>query len=181
MARTDDVVAYILDAVPDMTTMKFQKLCYYSQAWTLATTNEPLFDDKFQPYDQGPVIGWLFYRFKGLRYVQRQRFLEGDASSLSDSERHLIDRVIAQYGPLSGDELSSLTHVEAPWLNARKRGYGYLSEDDMRDTYQNPEHKLQGLTALEIAFGAQADAPKAYDRAEFAKSITSGPSAAVAV
>jgi uncharacterized phage-associated protein len=44
MANVHDVAAYILEKVGEpISTMKLQKLVYYSQAWHLAWDEEPLF------------------------------------------------------------------------------------------------------------------------------------------
>ena len=181
MVKVDDVAAYFIENVPGMTTMKLQKLCYYAQDWTLATTNQRLFGERFHAYENGPVIGPLFHLFKGLRYVRPERLTTGDTSALSREERDLLDQVISEYGDLSGDQLSVLTHRDRAWLEAREKNGGYLSEDDIRETYQDPSNRLNGLTALEIAFGGPTSRQQSYDREAFAQAITSGPAAAVAV
>ena len=45
MANVFDTAKYILEQKGDMSTMKLQKLCYYSQAWGLVWDDEPLFDE----------------------------------------------------------------------------------------------------------------------------------------
>ena len=45
MATIYDVAKYILDKKGQLTTMKLQKLLYYTQAWTLAWDDKPLFDE----------------------------------------------------------------------------------------------------------------------------------------
>ena len=44
MASVFDVAAYILEKQGEMTTLKLQKLVYYSQAWSLVWDEKPLFD-----------------------------------------------------------------------------------------------------------------------------------------
>ena len=39
MTSIFDVAAYVLDKLGVMTTMKLEKLCYYSQAWSLVWMN----------------------------------------------------------------------------------------------------------------------------------------------
>ena len=41
MANVFDTAKYILEQKGDMSTMKLQKLCYYSQAWGLVWDDEP--------------------------------------------------------------------------------------------------------------------------------------------
>ena len=47
MANVFDVAKYILQRTGKISTWKLQKLCYYSQAWTLAWTGKPLFEEEF--------------------------------------------------------------------------------------------------------------------------------------
>ena len=42
MASVFDVAKYILQKSGSMSTWKLQKLCYYSQAWSLAWTEAPI-------------------------------------------------------------------------------------------------------------------------------------------
>ena len=42
-----DVAAYILEKIGSMTTMKLQKLVYYSQAWSLVWDEKRLFEEDY--------------------------------------------------------------------------------------------------------------------------------------
>ena len=55
MASVFDVAKYILNNKGRMSTWKLQKLCYYSQAWSLAWTETPLFEEDFEAWKNGPV------------------------------------------------------------------------------------------------------------------------------
>lgn len=117
MADVHAVVAYILDVQGPMTTMKLQKLVYYSQAWHLVWDGEPLFDSRIEAWMNGPVVRDLYREHRGnFRVASWPR---GDATTLRDNERETIDVVLANYGDLSPSALSELTHREAPWQEAR--------------------------------------------------------------
>ena len=49
-----DVAAYILEQRGRLSTWKLQKLCYYSQAWSLVWDDEPLFS-----YRGGPCLPFM--------------------------------------------------------------------------------------------------------------------------
>ena len=49
------------DAGDSMTNLRLQKLLFYAQAWHLALTNRPLFEEDFEAWVHGPVIP-SFYR-----------------------------------------------------------------------------------------------------------------------
>ena len=117
MANVHDVAAYILGRLGSMTTMKLQKLVYYSQGWSLAWDGEPLFPEKIQAWANGPVVYDLFRQHRGQFRVAD--WPKGDPESLSVAQQETIDAVLGAYGHLSGQALSDKTHEERPWLNAR--------------------------------------------------------------
>ena len=51
-----DVAAYILKKLGSMTTMKLQKLVYYSQAWSLVWDEQSLFIESIEAWANGPVV-----------------------------------------------------------------------------------------------------------------------------
>jgi hypothetical protein len=117
VASVHDVAGYILDELGEMTAMKLQKLCYYCQAWHLVWESEPLFDSRIEAWANGPVIRDLYEEHRGKFTVKK--WAKGDKSRLSEDERESIDVVLKAYGDMSAYELSSLTHREDPWKDAR--------------------------------------------------------------
>lgn len=123
MATVHDVAAYILEKLPEsasMTTTKLQKLCYYSQGWSLAWDEEPLFHEKIQAWANGPVVYELFKEHRGRFRVKREDLEEGNANNLTQDQKDTVDAVFDSYGKLSGQQLSDRTHQERPWIEARK-------------------------------------------------------------
>lgn len=117
MASVHDVAAHILNRGGSMSTMKLQKLAYYSQAWHLVWAETPLFDDEIQAWMNGPVVRTLYSDHKGRFTISE--WPKGDPSRLSDEERANIDAVIDAYGKYSGQQLSELSHSEEPWRVTR--------------------------------------------------------------
>ncbi|WP_229679511.1 Panacea domain-containing protein [Agrococcus terreus] len=112
------MAAYILrEHGRPMSTMKLQKLCYYSQGWSLAWDSRPMFDEEIQAWANGPVVYELFKQHRGRFTVDA--WPSGDPESLEPNERETVNAVLEGYGDLSGQELSDLTHTERPWLEAR--------------------------------------------------------------
>lgn len=116
MASAHDVAAYILEDQGSTSTWKLQKLLYYSQAWHLTWRDEPLFPERIEAWANGPVVRALY---AGHRKQFSVSEWEGSADALSKEERKTVDAVLAAYGHLSGRQLSFLTHMEAPWRDAR--------------------------------------------------------------
>lgn len=118
MATVGDVAAYILEKQGPMTAMKLQKLCYYSQAWHLAWTDEALFQDRIEAWANGPVAPALYGQHRGKFQVTRET-ITGDPTAISPDERESIDIVVDAYADRNSFELSQMTHNEDPWKDAR--------------------------------------------------------------
>jgi uncharacterized phage-associated protein len=117
MASVHDVAAYVLAKKGEMSTWKFQKLLYYSQAWHLAWEEEPMFDARIEAWANGPVAPEVY---RGHRTRFSVGSWGGDGRKLTKAQRDTIDYVLDVYGDLSGRQLSLLTHSEQPWQQARK-------------------------------------------------------------
>ena len=77
-------------------------------------TNNPLFDDSFEAWKFGPVL-----RSVRNEYKNGDMFASVD-ESLSETEQKLLDSVFESYDSLSAWDLSSLSHDELSWKQARE-------------------------------------------------------------
>lgn len=101
-----------------ISTMKLQKLAYFSQGWALAALGEELFNDDFEAWKNGPVARTLYDVHKG-RYSVPTWSNEGP--ELLRMEAAVIDAVIRNYGELTGPQLSEITHEDGgPWEVTRR-------------------------------------------------------------
>lgn len=115
-----DVACYILKKTGSISTWKLQKLCYYSQAWALAwSDNKPLFQEDFEAWTNGPVCRPLFAAHSGKYTVDESQFPNGSIGNLGASERTIIDAVLDFYGDKDPYWLREQTHSEKPWREAR--------------------------------------------------------------
>jgi len=141
MANAVDVAQYIIENTPgEMTAMKLQKLVYYAQAWSLVWDDEPLFDEEIQAWAMGPVIPALYDIHRGLYKVNPYTF-KGNTDNLTDNQKDSINIIIANLGKFNSYELSRMTHMEAPWLDAREgipdgvRSSSVISHASMAEFY----------------------------------------------
>ncbi|MCH4158957.1 MAG: DUF4065 domain-containing protein [Bifidobacterium minimum] len=145
MTTIVDVAAYILRRYGSMTTMKLQKLAYYSQAEALSRRGTPLFDEDFQAWRGGPVCYDLFLQHRG-RFIVDAADLEGNSPhDLSSEDATLVDRVCDGLSSCTGNQLSERTHGEDPWRRMREglapsdQGSRIISKDAIRRFYRaNP-------------------------------------------
>ncbi|WP_426621239.1 Panacea domain-containing protein [Microbacterium sp. As-52] len=157
MVTADQVASVILARSGRWTdAMKLQKLLYYVQSWHLAITDEPLFSERFKAYRDGPVVPQVRHARADRNTRRADQDLTGiQLDSLSSD---IVDLVLASYGSRSGEELSTLTHSEEPWVQAR----GGLSDDAAGNTpiseatmaaYYRAHRTLGGRTASDLAAG----------------------------
>lgn len=119
MATVFDVATFILEQRGQMSTMKLQKLCYYSQVWSLVWDDTQLFDEEFQAWANGPVCPTLFFKTQGKFSVSADD-IPGNSSNLSNEQVETINKVLEYYGNRDAQWLSQLTHMESPWQQARQ-------------------------------------------------------------
>lgn len=123
MANIFDTAKYILQQHGSMSSMKLQKLCYYSQVWSLVWNDTPLFDEDFQAWATGSVCPELFFKIffkiKNKPLVSIND-ITGEEGDLTDNQKDTIDRVLEHYGDHTAQWLSQLTQIEEPWKIARK-------------------------------------------------------------
>jgi uncharacterized phage-associated protein len=131
MADALDVAKYIIKSLPT-DNLKLQKLLYYSQAFHLVLYDKiPLFEDKIEAWDYGPVMLSVYKKYKryGLDTIPPPN--KDEVSALSLKEMKAVDMAIARFGVMSGPELINRTHHELPWKNAYKpkRPSGIITTD----------------------------------------------------
>lgn len=143
-----DVAQYIIDffkkANKDITTIKLQKLVFYSQVWSLVWDDEPLFDEDFEAWVNGPVVVSLFHKLKGF-YFCPSEVVSANIERLSSNQKDTIDHVIEYYGSYSSSELVQLTHSEEPWMKAREGlstgepSHNIISKEELLNFYMTQQ------------------------------------------
>lgn len=119
MVKVKHIARYLIEKLGPMTTMKLQKLIYYCQAWSLAWDEEPLFEEDFQAWANGPVCPELFNAHRG-KYKLDENFLTDYSDyELNEDQIETITAVIEHYGDKTPNYLSELTHKERPWKETR--------------------------------------------------------------
>ena len=139
--RVFDVAAYILAKMGLMTTMKLQKLVYYSQAWSLVWDEAPLFEEAIEAWANGPVVRELFDYHRGIYEISEMPI--GNPRLLNQEQLETVDAVLDYYGDKSAQWLIDLTHMEDPWKQTRRglqpleRGNRVMSLDTIADYYSS--------------------------------------------
>lgn len=116
------------DGDSDLTTLKLQKLLYYTQAWHLAFFDKPLFDGKFQAWVHGPVNRDVYDIYKHRKFTYSPIVMddvvdkEVESKLMPDDMLH-VKNILDSYAKFSPSQLEFMTHQEDPWIQTRS---GYL-------------------------------------------------------
>ncbi len=106
------VAAELRARQPGMGVVKLHKLLYLGQGHHLAVFDRLLFAEAVSAWDNGPVVGELWYREK------RGLGAPSSSAALGEAELNTIGYVMSRYGALTGRDLIHLTHSEDPWRRA---------------------------------------------------------------
>jgi uncharacterized phage-associated protein len=120
MNTVHQVAKHVIGQLGETTAMKLQKLVYYCQAWSLAWDDEPLFDEDFEAWANGPVCPELFRKHKGRYKVDSGLFEDTAEGVFNAANTETMGAVIRDYGDKEPYWLSEATHMEAPWKDARR-------------------------------------------------------------
>lgn len=108
-----DVADELRKRIRECPKVKLQKLLYYCQGFHLALENEPMFTERIEAWEHGPVVAshWR---------AEEHGTSRSTPVSLTDRMIQPVDYVVQRYGALSGRELEELSHSEAPWRDLRE-------------------------------------------------------------
>lgn len=141
MSSVFDVAKFFLHNLGPISTWKLQKLCYYAQAWSLAWTETPLFNEDFEAWANGPVCPELFHEYQGKFIIYENDLYKGSIAVLNEDQLDTLNVVLKDYGNLKPYELREMTHKEDPWIIARNglpdgaRCNNFIKKSDMGRYY----------------------------------------------
>ena len=130
--------------------LKLIKLCYFAHGFTLALTDNILINEYAEAWRFGPVFPSVFHEFKGQSKITHpaERFnleknqIEKWTSDFSEKEKEILKNTNEKLSPLSGIDLSELTHKkDSPWDKAweegkRIRGFS-ISNEAIKADFKN--------------------------------------------
>lgn len=123
----------------DLTSLKLQKLLYYSYAFYLVFKDERLFDSKIEKWTHGPVVPDIW------QITDKEDFLinpiEGNPrSELSKDQKIIIEDVFKVYGRYAGWTLRNMTHAESPWNNAHTNEL--ITDESLRNFFEPKKNEF---------------------------------------
>jgi len=106
--------------------LKLQKLLYYAQGVHLALHNVPLFEERIEAWDHGPVCPPVYHAYKAHGSDPIPLPDEFDPMSLPEAARETLNEVHTVYGQFSAWRLREMTHAEDPWKNNYRQGRKFV-------------------------------------------------------
>src|SRR4051812_7192136 len=106
MTTAIDAAKYLLtlddqDAGDLTSNLKLQKLLYYAQGVNLALRDAPLFDDKIEAWQHGPVSPPVYHEYKSHGGDPIPRPEDFNPLSLPEADRDILNEVHTVYGQFS--------------------------------------------------------------------------------
>lgn len=125
MTSVVDVAKFLLDesariGVPEMSTMKLQKICYFAQGWHLAVNDgKPLFKEDFHSWKYGPVSQELYKLHRGEPSVTTEsvHFVQ-IVPNLTEYQKDFLKKIFKTYMPYTGLQLGDISHTHKAWEEA---------------------------------------------------------------
>jgi uncharacterized phage-associated protein len=113
----------------DVSNLKLQKLCYYAQGLCTAMRGAPLFRDRVEAWDHGPVVPTLYHQYKQYGAQPIPVVPDFDSTVIEGADQQALSDIYEYYAQFSAWRLRNMTHEEAPWINASKRPNREISVD----------------------------------------------------
>ncbi|MDK6863186.1 MULTISPECIES: Panacea domain-containing protein [Nosocomiicoccus] len=120
MSKLNDFANYMIESHRNITSsqlnseLKLQKLLYFAQRESLAYTGDVLFDNEFEGWEHGPVL-------KDIRYYFDENYsISNQESTLTETEKFIIDSVVHKYAKYDAWYLRNLSHEEYSWIKSRE-------------------------------------------------------------
>jgi uncharacterized phage-associated protein len=139
------VAKFIIQESDFISNLKLQKLLYYVQGWYLGLKGIPLFPEEIQAWVHGPVVPSVFQEYRSFGWTLIEKPLE--RIELPMPQANHIRSVLHAYGKYGADDLRRFTHVESPWVDARKgladndRSNREITHQSMREFFARKARK----------------------------------------
>ena len=111
--------------------LKLEKLLYYAEGYSLATTGNSLYSEKIIAWKHGPVVIEVYETYKQSPFdLPLSDADKADALALPKKTKDLLEEVYCYWGEFSAWGLRNQTHKEAPWIDATDNGESFGAEMD---------------------------------------------------
>ncbi len=140
--RAQDVAKYLIFLASQenkekeregVTNLKLQKVLYFAQAYYLAKLGKPLFSEKLEAWEYGPVVPNVYHKFKYHR--NKPIIIIVDRSTLSEADKEVLKKVWDAFGGYSASRLVDVVHSHTPWKEASVSAGKVITHKAIKDYY----------------------------------------------
>ena len=112
---------YVLKSLDEVDALSIQKTLYFANGFSKFFLSNRLFNDSPEAWIHGPVYREIYDCFS---YYQNNKmdysdFISDIEIDLTNEEKDYLDVIINDFCCYSGSLLRKMTHLTAPWMNAR--------------------------------------------------------------
>lgn len=124
----EKIALYIISSGREVTNLLLQKVLYYVKAISELFDGESIIMEPCEAWKFGPVFPSVYekYREFGKQEIEISLSEEYVNELLTEEEKRVVDYIMNTFGIYNAWFLKDLTHLEEPWIVARKG----LSDDD---------------------------------------------------
>ena len=149
MANVFDIANFFIDVAIHneedcMTNLRLNKLLYFSQAWSLVKLNRPLFDNKIEAWDYGPVVPEVYHKYKTNKNINITEIDEDySVENLSQEDFDLLLDIMREYGQYTTSRLVDFTHeAGSPWHVCVNRNSKEITNESMKNYFVTKKLKI---------------------------------------
>ncbi len=104
-----------------LTNLKLNKLVYVAQVESIRSGQGPLFEDRIEAWERGPVEPMAYHTFKG--YGRSLINQPSEPAPQSQRAREIVCRIASTYGKLSAFDLVTVSHRDGgAWKSVYEPG-----------------------------------------------------------
>lgn len=117
-----NIALYIINKLESADALVIQKILYFIYGFSNKFLNNNIFNDLPQAWVYGPVYKEIYESFSYYKgdSISYEEILNNRNYDLNEKEKEYIDTILKNFGCYSGLTLKNMTHLTAPWINARK-------------------------------------------------------------
>lgn len=116
-----------------ITNLKLQKILYFAQVYFLVKFGNPIFAEKIEAWEFGPVIPDIYREFK--KYGNKPIIIKEDKSTLVEEDKEVLKKIWDTFGGYSASRLVEIVHAHTPWKKAIISRDKTISHKALKDYY----------------------------------------------
>lgn len=147
---------YFVSVIGDITPLALQKSLYYAQGFFAAFNKVFLFEEDCEAWVHGPVYRKMYDKYKDYKFNPIDPVDDFDENVFTSAELAILESVAKHASCYSGKVLEEITHLEAPWLIARKdkraleASVEIINKEDIKEYFMAVKEKNHMTTPADI-------------------------------